>query len=190
MVRVGKFKTGITGLFPMAERTYYEILNIAHDVDEAEIRRAYRIAVQQHHPDQNPDDVASARRIRHLNAARDTLLDPELRQKYDAKLRRRGLLPEEDPPPAPPETPSGEGASSSEPVPPMSDGFYAHDFRSSPEPEPTPWQTAGQPFPPQRASRPRKGNGWAKNVMLLVGGPSMGHVFFRETHDQKKPWCA
>lgn len=80
----------------MAARTYYEILNISYEASEAEIRRAYRLAVQKHHPDQNPDSRSSAKRIRHLNAAREILLNPELRKKYNAKLRRRGLIPEAD----------------------------------------------------------------------------------------------
>ena len=61
----------------MAVRTYYEILGVAPDADENEIRRAYRRAMREHHPDQNPDDPKAAKRSRELNAARETLLDPE-----------------------------------------------------------------------------------------------------------------
>ncbi|MCH2182405.1 MAG: DnaJ domain-containing protein [Mariniblastus sp.] len=77
----------------MALRTFYEILGIPHDADDDEIRRAYRRVMQEHHPDQNPDDRKAARRTRHLNAARDALLDPAKRRKYDRKLRRKGLIP-------------------------------------------------------------------------------------------------
>ncbi len=77
-----------------AIRTYYEILAVPHDADEATLRRAYRRAMQSVHPDQNPDGKRTARRARHLNAAKETLLIPEKRKRYDAKLRRRGLIPD------------------------------------------------------------------------------------------------
>ena len=78
----------------MATRTFYEILGIPHDADDDEIRRAYRLVMQEHHPDQNPDNQRAARRTRYLNAARDALLDPAKRKRYDQKLRRKGILPE------------------------------------------------------------------------------------------------
>ncbi len=80
---------------PMAIRTFYEILGIAHDADDEEIRRAYRRVMQEHHPDQNPDDRKAARRTRHLNAAKAALLDKDKRRRYDRKLRRKGILPEQ-----------------------------------------------------------------------------------------------
>ena len=79
----------------MALRTYYEILGVSYDAVEGEIRRGYRRAVQEHHPDQNPSSAKSQKRIRELNAARETLLNSALREKYDAKLRRGGLIPPE-----------------------------------------------------------------------------------------------
>ena len=75
-------------------RTYYEILGVPHDADEATLRRSYRRAMQLVHPDRNPDGKRTARRTRHLNAAKETLLDAEKRKRYDAKLRRRGLIPD------------------------------------------------------------------------------------------------
>ncbi|MDB2525661.1 J domain-containing protein, partial [Mariniblastus sp.] len=75
-------------------RTYYEILGVPHDADEATLRRSYRRAMQTVHPDRNPDGKRTARRTRHLNAAKETLLDAEKRKRYDAKLRRRGLIPD------------------------------------------------------------------------------------------------
>ena len=77
-----------------AIRTYYEILAVPHDADEATLRRAYRRAMQAVHPDRNPDGKRTARRTRHLNAAKETLLNPEKRKRYDVKLRRRGLIPD------------------------------------------------------------------------------------------------
>lgn len=82
----------------MALRTYYEILGVSHDAVEGEIRRGYRRAVQEHHPDHNPSGAKSQKRIRELNTARETLLNSALREKYDAKLRRAGLIPKPEPP--------------------------------------------------------------------------------------------
>ena len=76
----------------MAKRTFYEILGIPYDADDDEIRRAYRSVMQEHHPDQNPNDQRAARRTRYLNAAKDALLDQEKRKRYDRKLRRKGIL--------------------------------------------------------------------------------------------------
>lgn len=74
----------------MATRTYYEILGVSPHANESEIRRAYRRAMQDHHPDRHSDDPRAARRSRELNAAKETLLNPERRKKYDEKLRRKG----------------------------------------------------------------------------------------------------
>ena len=74
-------------------RTYYEILGVPYDADESSLRRAYRRAMQTVHPDLNADGKRTARRARHLTAAKETLLDAEKRKRYDAKLRRRGLIP-------------------------------------------------------------------------------------------------
>lgn len=81
----------------MAIRTYYEILGVSPQADDREIRRAYRRAMRQHHPDQHSNDPKGARRSRELNAAKDVLLNPKLRRKYDEKLRKEGRLGDEKP---------------------------------------------------------------------------------------------
>ena len=93
MIEAVEFRYAL--ICPMAIRTFYEILGIAHDADDEEIRRAYRRVMQEHHPDQNPDDRKAARRARHLNAAKAALLDKDKRRRYDRKLRRKGILPDQ-----------------------------------------------------------------------------------------------
>ena len=69
--------------------SYYDILGIDPEAGETEIRRAYRRAVKEVHPDHNPNDERSARRSRELNAALETLLDPQKKARYDRLLERR-----------------------------------------------------------------------------------------------------
>ena len=140
----------------MAARTYYEILDISHEASEAEIRRAYRRAAQKHHPDQNADSRKSAKRIRQLNAARETLLDPELRKIYDAKLRRRGLIPDERtsdetarPNQPPQEHQEGHGFANQTET--KQGGFYSRSYRSNTTQKTEPGGQA-KPRPPQKNS--------------------------------------
>lgn len=69
--------------------SYYDILGVAEDAQNVEIRRAYRRVVKEYHPDLHPDDEKAARRSRELNLALETLLDPKKRERYDRLLDRR-----------------------------------------------------------------------------------------------------
>ena len=62
---------------------YYEILGVARNADEREIRQAYRRLARQHHPDVNPGDAESAERFKSINAAYEVLSDADKRAKYD-----------------------------------------------------------------------------------------------------------
>ena len=73
-------------------RTYYEILDIGFDADDATIRRAYRKAAAAHHPDRVDLSNRAQKRIRELNIARETLLNSELRQKYNYQLFKMGII--------------------------------------------------------------------------------------------------
>ncbi len=55
-------------------RSYYDILGVAEDANEETIRKGYLKAIRDKHPDLHAgDDVGADRRVRELNAARDTL---------------------------------------------------------------------------------------------------------------------
>lgn len=68
----------------------YELLGVAFDASEAEIKKAYRKASIRYHPDKNPDNKDAADRFIYLGWARDILIDANLKDEYDrARARRR-----------------------------------------------------------------------------------------------------
>jgi len=65
-----------------AKRDYYEVLGIARDATDEEIRRAFRKLAFKYHPDHNREDGA-ADRFKEVNEAYEVLSDPEKRSAYD-----------------------------------------------------------------------------------------------------------
>ncbi|WP_436910671.1 DnaJ domain-containing protein [Halosimplex marinum] len=63
-------------------RTFYGVLGVGPDADEEAIRAAYRERVKDHHPDVSSDPDAAVR-FKRLTAAKETLLDPTERARYD-----------------------------------------------------------------------------------------------------------
>jgi molecular chaperone DnaJ len=66
-----------------AKRDYYDILEVARDATDAEIKRAFRQLALRHHPDKNPDDRAAEERFKEANEAYAILSDPDKRAAYD-----------------------------------------------------------------------------------------------------------
>jgi hypothetical protein len=66
-------------------KDYYQVLGVRRGAPVAEIRRAYRILVQQLHPDINPDPAAHER-IKEVNEAYDVLGDAVKKQEYDYRF--------------------------------------------------------------------------------------------------------
>lgn len=62
---------------------YYAVLGIGFDASQDELRKAWRAAQKQWHPDRNPTPEA-ADKIRQVNAAWEVLGDPERRAEYDS----------------------------------------------------------------------------------------------------------
>ena len=67
----------------MAKRDYYEILGVARDAAEKQIKSAYRRLARKFHPDVNKEAGASDR-FREATEAYDVLSDREKRRAYDA----------------------------------------------------------------------------------------------------------
>ena len=67
----------------MSKADYYDTLGVSRDVDEAELKRAYRKLAVKYHPDRNPDDPAAEERFKECSEAYQVLSDPERRQTYD-----------------------------------------------------------------------------------------------------------
>jgi len=61
----------------------YQILGVARDASQAEIKKVYRQLVRQYHPDTNKDNPEAEEKFKKINAAHDVLSDPEKRARYD-----------------------------------------------------------------------------------------------------------
>ena len=67
----------------MPERDFYQVLGVARDASKDQIKRAYRKAALEHHPDRNPGDAASEERFKEAAEAYSVLGDDEKRSRYD-----------------------------------------------------------------------------------------------------------
>ena len=67
----------------MAKRDYYEVLGLAPNASEAELKKAYRRMAMQYHPDRNPDDSEAEQRFKEVKEAYEVLSDPQRRSAYD-----------------------------------------------------------------------------------------------------------
>lgn len=67
----------------MATKDYYQVLNVARDADEREIKKAYRRLAMKYHPDRNPDDPEADQKFKEATQAYEVLSDEKKRAAYD-----------------------------------------------------------------------------------------------------------
>ena len=68
----------------MTKRDYYEVLGVAKNASEEDIKKSYRKLAMKYHPDRNPDDaVAAEASFKEVKEAYEQLSDPVKREAYD-----------------------------------------------------------------------------------------------------------
>src|ERR687889_2878274 len=76
-------------------RDPYEVLGVARDADETQIKKAFRAKARELHPDVNRHDPDAEEKFKELAEAHEILSDPDRRSVYDRYghegLRSRGF---------------------------------------------------------------------------------------------------
>ncbi|UOD31588.1 molecular chaperone DnaJ [Massilia violaceinigra] len=67
----------------MAKRDFYQILGVAKNASEEEIKKSYRKLAMKYHPDRNPDSKESEEKFKEVKEAYEMLTNPEKREAYD-----------------------------------------------------------------------------------------------------------
>ena len=74
----------------MAKRDYYQVLGVAKNATEAELKKAYRQLAMKYHPDKNPNDKEAEDKFKEAAEAYSVLGDTQKRQEYN-QLSRSGI---------------------------------------------------------------------------------------------------
>ncbi len=68
---------------PAATKDYYQILGVAKEASQDDIKKAYRKLARKYHPDLNPGDKSSEEKFKEINEAYAILGDEKKRAEYD-----------------------------------------------------------------------------------------------------------
>ena len=67
----------------MEFQDYYELLGVAKDASQAELKKAFRRLARKYHPVVAEDKEVAEEKFKMINEAYEVLGDPEKRRKYD-----------------------------------------------------------------------------------------------------------
>jgi molecular chaperone DnaJ len=67
----------------MAKRDFYEILGVAKNASEEDIKKAYRKLAIKYHPDKNPNDKSAEEKFKEAAEAYEVLSNNDKRKRYD-----------------------------------------------------------------------------------------------------------
>ena len=68
---------------PVEFKDYYDVLGVARNASDAEIKKAFRKLARKYHPDVAKDKTTAEDKFKEINEANEVLSDPEKRRKYD-----------------------------------------------------------------------------------------------------------
>jgi molecular chaperone DnaJ len=67
----------------MANRDYYDVLGVARNASDAELKKAYRKLAMKYHPDRNQDNKEAEAKFKEIKEAHDILSNAQKRAAYD-----------------------------------------------------------------------------------------------------------
>jgi len=67
----------------MAKSDYYDVLGVARNASQEDIRKAYRKLAHKYHPDKTGGDKRAEEKFKEVNEANAVLSDPKKREQYD-----------------------------------------------------------------------------------------------------------
>ena len=67
----------------MSKKDFYDVLGVAKDASDRDIKKAFRRMAMKYHPDRNPDDNAAEDAFKEVNEAYEVLSDKQKKAAYD-----------------------------------------------------------------------------------------------------------